>query len=266
MARPEERGLKYYPFDVDFFNDEKIEAISGEFGIKGEIVAVKLLCAIYRNGYFIEWSDLYKMKLLRNLPGISSELLDAIIRRLVKWGFFNEHLFNSDKILTSTGIQRRYFEAARRRKLSGPFLYVIDKEMMNRKPKSQQPVRAEQNVTVPPAIAPASSKEDNGSNYLEELLQPTQLRDTICMRFSLTPQQLKERLDAFLLDCQCRNTKHQDRRDALNHFNDWLRIVIEAEKRKANDTAKSEKTANQANRRKGIQTAVTKPEDYNGTF
>ena len=43
MARPEEKGLKYYPFDVDFFNDEKIEAISGEFGIKGEIVAVRLV-------------------------------------------------------------------------------------------------------------------------------------------------------------------------------------------------------------------------------
>ena len=79
MARPEEYGLKYFSFDVDFFTDEKIEAISGEFGIKGEIAAIKLLCAVYRNGYFIEWNEMLKMKLLRNLPGDSPELLDQII-------------------------------------------------------------------------------------------------------------------------------------------------------------------------------------------
>jgi len=116
MARPEKSGLDYFPFDVDFFNDEKIEAISGEFGIKGEIATIKLLSAIYRNGYFIEWSEMLKMKLLKNLNGISKELLEQIVERLVRWNFFNENLFNSDKILTSKGIQRRYEEATKRRK------------------------------------------------------------------------------------------------------------------------------------------------------
>ena len=47
MARPNKMGLDYFPFDVDFFNDEKIVAISGEFGIKGEIVVIKsALCDI----------------------------------------------------------------------------------------------------------------------------------------------------------------------------------------------------------------------------
>ena len=116
MARPEKSGLDYFPFDVDFFNDEKIEAISGEFGIKGEIATIKLLSAIYRNGYFIEWSEMLKMKLLKNLNGISKELLEQIVARLVRWNFFDENLFNSGKILTSKGIQRRYEEATKRRK------------------------------------------------------------------------------------------------------------------------------------------------------
>ena len=55
MARQTKEGLKYFSFDVDFFDDEKIGAISGEFGIKGEITAIKLLCAVYRNGYFTVW-------------------------------------------------------------------------------------------------------------------------------------------------------------------------------------------------------------------
>ena len=126
MARPKKTGLDYFPFDVDFFNDEKIEAISGEFGIKGEIVAIKLLAAIYRNGYFIEWSEMLQMKMLKTLPSISKELLTEIVQRLVRWNFFDEGLFNSDNVLTSRGIQRRYFEAMKRNSLSDslPFLIV----------------------------------------------------------------------------------------------------------------------------------------------
>lgn len=115
MARPRKKGLDYFPFDVDFFNDEKIVAIAGEFGVKGEIAAVKLLCAIYRNGYFIEWNEMLLMKLLHQLPGLSSELISQIVMRLVKWGFFDKDLFDSAGILTSRGIQKRYFDAIKKR-------------------------------------------------------------------------------------------------------------------------------------------------------
>ena len=115
MARPVKQGLDYFPFDVDFFEDEKLEAISGEFGIKGELTAVKLLCAIYRNGYFVLWCDLLRMKLLKRLPGVTAELLDQIVRRLVRWGFFDKSLFDSANVLTSPGIQKRFAEATARR-------------------------------------------------------------------------------------------------------------------------------------------------------
>lgn len=125
MARPNKTGLDYFPLDIDFFDDEKIIAISGEFGIKGEIVAIKLLCAIYRNGYFILWNDLLKFKLLKNLPGISSELLDSIMNRLVLWGFFDKGLFDSMGVLTSVGIQKRYFKISKRRKSVDDFRYLL---------------------------------------------------------------------------------------------------------------------------------------------
>lgn len=124
MARPLKNGLDYFPFDVDFFSDEKIAAISGEFGVKGEITAIKLLCAIYRNGYYIEWNDMLKMKLLKDLPGITEQLLDSIVSRLVRWGFFDGALFDSTAILTSEGIQRRYFAIAKRRR-NTEYPYVV---------------------------------------------------------------------------------------------------------------------------------------------
>lgn len=50
-------GLDYFPMNVDFFEDDKIELIEAEFGIKGSILAVKLLCKIYKEGYFYKWGE-----------------------------------------------------------------------------------------------------------------------------------------------------------------------------------------------------------------
>lgn len=126
MARPPKDGLDYFPLDVDIFEDEKIEAISGEFGIKGEITVVKLLCAIYKNGYFIVWNELVKAQLLKRLPGVSKELMELIVDRLVLWEFFDKALFHSAEVLTSKKIQQNYFEATKRRKSNKPTLYIIE--------------------------------------------------------------------------------------------------------------------------------------------
>ena len=115
MARPNKIGLDYFPLDVDFFEDEKILAISGEFAVKGEVIALRLLCEIYRNGYFVEYSGLLKNKLAR-LGGISAGLVDEVVSKLVKYGFFDGSLFREQNILTSKGIQKRFAEAAKRRK------------------------------------------------------------------------------------------------------------------------------------------------------
>lgn len=129
MARPNKIGLDYFPLDVDIFDDEKMVAISGEFGIKGEITVIKLLCAIYKNGYFVLWNDLFKFKLARTLPGMSPELIESIVYRLVLWGFFDKALFDSVEVLTSKGIQKRYFEASKRRKITRDLPYLLIDEV-----------------------------------------------------------------------------------------------------------------------------------------
>lgn len=144
MGRPRKTGLDYFPLDVDFFDDEKITAISGEFGIKGEITVIRLLCAIYRNGYYIKWDDLLKFKLAKSCPGLSAELIESIVNRLIRWGFFDKTLFDSVKVLTSKGIQRRYFEAAKRRlkadESSPPYLLINVSAYINRVNVDRNPV------------------------------------------------------------------------------------------------------------------------------
>lgn len=115
MARPNKQGLDYFPLDVGIFEDDKILAISGEFSVKGEIIVLRLLCEIYRNGYFVEFSELLKNKLAR-LGGLSGGLVEEVVRKLVKYEFFDGFVFSEYNILTSKNIQKVYLEASKRRK------------------------------------------------------------------------------------------------------------------------------------------------------
>ena len=114
MARPQKMGLEYFSFDVDIFDDEKVIPISSEFGAKGECIVVRVLCAIYRNGYFAECSDAFMFKIAKqaNLP---HTLVAEVITGLVKWGFFDKSVFDSFGVLTSSGIQKRWKEEKRKR-------------------------------------------------------------------------------------------------------------------------------------------------------
>lgn len=130
MAAPSKQGLDYFPFPVDFFDNEIIGGISGMFGIKGEIVVVKLLCTVYRKGYFAVWSDLLQAK-IANDASVSKDLANQVVDRLVAWGFFNEDLYSSAKVLTSVNIQQTYLEATKRRKNRGKMPYLINEDNNN---------------------------------------------------------------------------------------------------------------------------------------
>ena len=140
MARPRKTALDYIPFDIDFFANDAMVCIAGEFGTKGELAAVKLLLAVYRNGYFLEWNETAKYKVLSTLRGVSAELLDQIITRLVRWGFFDASLFDSVRVLTSVDIQRRYFHITKRWARSGQLPYLLVSPAQTRVSVTKTPV------------------------------------------------------------------------------------------------------------------------------
>lgn len=114
MARPKKTGIEYFPFDIDMFEDEKVLPVSVEFGAKGESVVVRVLCAIYREGYFVQWSEGLKFK-IANQAKVSEGLVSDVVAKLVKYHFFNEGIFNQHQVITSAGIQKRWKEATRKR-------------------------------------------------------------------------------------------------------------------------------------------------------
>ena len=119
MARPLKTGLDYFPMDIDFYEDEKIELLWAKYGLVGEAIATRLLAKIYRNGYFIEWNN-DKALLFQRKVGADVDI-NGIIEELLERDFFDRYLFESFGVLTSRGIQKRYIricQEAKRKKYS----------------------------------------------------------------------------------------------------------------------------------------------------
>lgn len=117
MAAPSKTGLDYFSFDVDFFQDEKIQFVSVRFGLKGELVTIRLLCKIYRQGYYINWNKDVALLFAKSVgDNCQYSFVNDLVNELLKRGFFDRGIFERFSILTSAGIQSRYFEACLRRK------------------------------------------------------------------------------------------------------------------------------------------------------
>ena len=125
MARQKRDGLRYFPFDTDFFfSDRRIKALRARFGSDGLIFYIYILTEIYRNGYYIVWNGDAEDNSIADL-GIPEGLIKQIKTFLVSRSLLTESkLASPDTILTSPGIQKRYQEAVKSLKRD---IYVDDK-------------------------------------------------------------------------------------------------------------------------------------------
>lgn len=173
MARPQKTGIDYFPFNVDLFDDEKVIPISSEFGAKGECVVVRVLCAIYRNGYFAECSEAFKYKIAKQ-ANVAQTLVSEVISGLVKWGFFDKSVFNSFGIITSVGIQKRWKEATRNRVKSDELKFWLLDQKNNKSGinegnmeflTSETPLK--QPETTQKKVKEKKEEESNNKNYID---------------------------------------------------------------------------------------------------
>lgn len=116
MSRPIKDGVPYWPFDVDLFDDKKFKLIRAEFGIKGAYIALVILNSVYKeNGYFKRWDDDDCFLMSEGVgDGCTPQLVDEVLSGCVRRGLFDQALFQTFGILTSTGIQRRFFNIVKR--------------------------------------------------------------------------------------------------------------------------------------------------------
>ena len=136
MARPLKENLDYFPFEVGLFDDEKILQLSNKYGPLGEAIYLRILCLIYRNGYY------YKFKNQKTLSAMiiksigngwisDNEIIEEIVTFLGEIDLLSEELLEQN-ILSSVGIQTRFFDISgklRRQVLVSEFSLIDDKKV-----------------------------------------------------------------------------------------------------------------------------------------
>lgn len=113
MARPQKMGVDYFPLDV--VNDTKLDLIEAEFGLTGFAVVVKLYQRIYELGYYCEWNDEVALLFAKKV-GLGGSAVSEIVSAAIRRSLFDESIYKKYGVLTSRGIQKRYFEIVARRK------------------------------------------------------------------------------------------------------------------------------------------------------
>lgn len=154
MARPEKRGLDYFPLDVDFMRNRKVRRINRMHGALGIIVIIELYGRIYHeNGYYLSWDEDTCFDIYEELNTENPEQIQAIVESCLQVGLFHAELYETQHVLTSNGVQRRYKACCGRRgyvRIS-PELNLIECPQEEKEVKpTEAPVQApEKTVEVP---------------------------------------------------------------------------------------------------------------------
>lgn len=250
MARTIKRGLDYFPFDVDFFQDIRIRKLIKYQGGKAVTVYALLLCTIYKNGYYAEW-DKELPFIISEQSGYTEAYIQEVIDCCLNIGLLSKDLFESAKVLTSKGIQERY----RRICFSSRRTSVIDeynlipaaekdspKSPQKTTEKPQKPQTSKEKKVPPsPTLCPAKTSEPKTApqpvvasvpstptvqkyslsidDEVAEMKKSTLWKESVCIRYQLSNEQVDACLADFALKCDKQHTSLQD---AKSHFCYWL--------------------------------------------
>ena len=119
MPRPQKEGIDYFPFDIDFFSDPKIKILKARYGVDGIAIYMYLLCEIYRSGYYIRFNEDSQYIISDDLK-MSPDKVMQVLKFLLERSLFDNKLFQSDAVLTSAGIQKRFQFAVKERAKKNP--------------------------------------------------------------------------------------------------------------------------------------------------
>lgn len=130
--RPVKKGLDYFPLDVDIDSDDKVYLLQAKMGLEGFAILIKVLCKIFREGYYANFSEQNKCIFAAKI-GIDKNKIEQFLQVCFEADIFDKSLYDKYEIITSRGIQKRYIEACRRRKVIDikPEYSLLDEKKSN---------------------------------------------------------------------------------------------------------------------------------------
>lgn len=246
MGRNKKMGLDYFPFDIDFFQDLKIRKLIKYQGGKAVTVYALLLCNIYRQGYYMRWDEELPFAISEQ-TGFEEVYIREVIKCCMVVGLFSKKLFESEKILTSFGIQDRYknicflcrrkadiFEfnliSSEEKAISSEEMPITSEESTQRKGKK----RKENNSPIIPPydLDPVVSLSD-----LRPLIFNNEQiwYEKIGMTLHLNQEEIIKWLNNFFDELECTGEVLKSISDFKSHFFRWLKIQLKDKKEVKNE-------------------------------
>lgn len=115
---PNKKGLSYFPKMIDFYEDDKVFDLLDRYGPLGVTVYDCILCIVYKQGYYAEISldKLSRMitRMIGNKWVKEQKAVVQVVHFCSEIGLIDDDLM-TENIITSVGIQRRYYEIAVKR-------------------------------------------------------------------------------------------------------------------------------------------------------
>ena len=164
------KGISYFPTPANFFDEEVMELLEAKFGVLASYIVLRLLCKIYKEGYYISWGKEQSLIFVRKVGGgINKEMMEKIMELLLEKGFFHKETYEQYGVLTSERIQEVWFEATTRRKIDFSQLpYILENK--KKKGKRKDDVN-EENADI-------SSTQEDANPENEDISGQTKLKQT----------------------------------------------------------------------------------------
>jgi uncharacterized phage protein (TIGR02220 family) len=180
MARPTKQGIDYFPLDTEF--DDNMELLIADIGAEGLGIIITIWQTIYRNnGYFIVFDDKFPLKIKYKCFS-DTETIINVVKKAINVNIYDKNMFEKYQILTSRGIQKRFFDASKRKKrveAIKDFLLIDVSEYNNLvfvnnnfvnvgKNATKEKEKEKENIYIPYAEIIAYLNSKTGSNYKAE--------------------------------------------------------------------------------------------------
>ena len=224
MTTTQEKENKRFQLSIDFFDRPEICAVTVEHGTKGQAATIMLLCAIYNNGYFIEWKPENCIVILKELPGINISKMQKIVKTLVEWGFFDRAAFEEHQVLTNREIQQQYFASLEDGLLDvGELPYwLTDNNGENTNEGIEDNKEDTQQTQAAPDMA-ATIFPASPVDCIEYILQDQPLVEFICTDYKITLNALRDWLEMFAEESRFKGKETYDSHDDLmDYLHYWL--------------------------------------------
>lgn len=236
MAREQRKDVDYFPHDCT--HGRKMNIIESKYGNDGYATWFKLLEQLGKaNNHYIDISDEMTLMFLTSTFKISEEMTLNILSDLAKLNAIDKFLYEEHKIIWSEKFVNSIEDAYRKRK-NKIFQYsdvLNEKGIKNDQYGGSLTLKTTNTAEVIPKEKKSKVEEskeekikeenfDNTKNleHLNSLKESPTWIETISMQQKTTPEVIPKKLDEFELFLRTIFKSHQNKKEFITHFVNWL--------------------------------------------